>query len=199
MTTAAKTEAELFDALAERYCAPRHILLPHVRNATGWKGQRTADALALELWPMDGMHLIGFEMKSSRSDWLRELKQQRKHEAVAQFCDAWIVVAGAADIVRDGELPVGWGLMVWGDGGLRAKVAPAERSPAMVTREFLAAIVRRALACSPHGLAVETRAKEIGEQRVREARQAERDARNEARNWKARFENMGRLSTEALP
>lgn len=159
-----KTEAELFDMLSERYCEPRYVLLPRVRNATGWKGRRTADAVAISLWPSDGLEVVGFEMKSSRSDWLRELRNPRKREAVGEHCDRWVIVAGGPGIVRTGEVEAGTGWMEAREGRLHTVVAGAVSpgtAPAPLDRAFVGALVRRALACSPHGKAIAERVKEL--------------------------------------
>lgn len=167
-------EAALIDLLFEGFAPPRYVLLPHVRNSTGYSGQiRTADAVALGMWPSDGMALIGFELKSSRSDWLRELAQPAKREEIGKFCDQWIVVAGGPGIVRISELPAGVGLLeavpkgsrdglfeAADDVSLRMVVQPVDNPvPESVSRPFLAAAVRRALAQSPHGQEIGRRVK----------------------------------------
>ena len=107
------TEFELFQALRPRYPAQQYALFAQVANATGAIQSRHCDALALSLWPSRGLHLSGFEMKSHRGDWLRELNNPQKAEDVAQFCNYWWIVTGDEMIVKDGELPDGWGLLVW--------------------------------------------------------------------------------------
>lgn len=92
-------------------------LLFQVPPRTGG-GTRYADAVALNLWKSRGYALHGFELKASRSDWLRELKQPEKSEEIIGSCDYFWVVA-APDIVRVDELPPGWGLL---------EPAPARRS-----------------------------------------------------------------------
>jgi len=51
------------------------------------------------LWPSRGLHLMGFEIKAGRGDWLRELKDPGKAEGIAAYCDQWWVVAPAEVIV----------------------------------------------------------------------------------------------------
>jgi hypothetical protein len=45
------------------------------------------------LWPSRGLKLMGFEIKAGRGDWLGELRNPRKAESIARFCDQWWVVA----------------------------------------------------------------------------------------------------------
>lgn len=58
-----------------------------VRSETGYTaGQpvRTCDVLALSLWRSEGIELHGLELKVSRGDWLRELRQPGKAGAIAK-------------------------------------------------------------------------------------------------------------------
>lgn len=116
-------EEKILDLLRVRYAAPAYAFLPQVRSGTGYmSGVRTADGLAMSLWPSRGLELIGFEVKSYRSDWLSELKSPEKAEEICQFCGRWYVVAGNAKIVDKGELPPKWGLIVVKKGRLYTEV-----------------------------------------------------------------------------
>lgn len=104
---------DVFTLLAERHEAPAWAFMSEVRNKTGYSGKiRTADALAMSLFPSRGLHLHGFEVKISRGDWLRELKAPEKAEEIAKACHFWWLVISDAAIVREGELPQPWGLLV---------------------------------------------------------------------------------------
>lgn len=118
------------------------IYLEEVRNATGYKANSAVDALALSLWPSRGIELHGHEIKVSRGDWLRELKDVSKSQPIQRYCDRWWLVVGDPDIVQPGELPPTWGLMVVRGGRLVAvKEAPKlEREPWDPT--FVAAFFR---------------------------------------------------------
>ena len=104
--------SEIHAALRDRYKPPEYAFLEEVRNDAGFDASRSCDAIAMSLWPSRGLDLQGFEIKASRSDWLRELKDPAKAEAVCKFCDFWWLAVGDAGIVLDGELPVSWGLLV---------------------------------------------------------------------------------------
>lgn len=126
---------------------PAWAFIPKVRNAAGFQATRTIDAIAMSLWPSRGLEIHGHEIKVSRSDWLRELKDPSKAEAFTDLCDRWWLVVGDAKIVAAGELPPTWGLMVASGRGLRVTVQapqlPATDSPWM-PRTFLAALLRSA-------------------------------------------------------
>lgn len=147
------TEASMLALLEKRYLGevkgngPAWAFVPKVRNAAGFQATRTIDAIAMSLWPSRGLEIHGHEIKVSRADWLRELKDPAKAEAFTDLCDRWWLVVSDAKIVQDGELPPTWGLMVAGGRGLTVKVQapqlPATDSPWM-PRTFLAALLRSA-------------------------------------------------------
>ncbi len=80
-------------AILKRWESPAWNTFFEVPNSTGFAKSRTADAVAVCTWPSRGMEIHGIEIKSYRSDWLRELKQPEKSEPVQRFCDRWWVVA----------------------------------------------------------------------------------------------------------
>lgn len=135
--------SDIILAMRERYKSPEYALMLEVGNSTGFGCKRHADAVAISLWPSRGLEIIGFEFKASRSDWLRELKNPAKAEAVAMYCDRWFVVASAGAVAA-GECPPGWGLIEAKDGKLReVRAAPVKESQP-IDRKFMAALIRRA-------------------------------------------------------
>lgn len=148
------TEADVFALLAKRYGTrsgngPKWALIPHVRNGAGWGGStgygglRTCDAIAVGLWPSTGLGLHGHEIKVSRSDWLRELKDPTKADAFRSFCDHWWVVAPAG-VVRADELPAGWGLLEAKGRRLLVAVWAPALTPKKPPRGLVAALARAA-------------------------------------------------------
>lgn len=137
--------ASIYAAMRERFCAPEHALFFEVANGTGSNIRRYADAVAMNLFPSRGLTLSGFEIKVTRHDWQRELKNPHKaEEGIFRYCDYWWVVA-PADIVKKDELPATWGLLELHDKrGLRQAVAAPRLKPQDITRPFIAALLRRA-------------------------------------------------------
>lgn len=131
-------------ALAKRYPSPECALLFEVADATAGRGSRLADAIAVSCWPSRGLWIAGFEIKSYRSDWLREKKNPEKSSVLQKFCDHWWIVAADDTIVKDGELPETWGLLVLrGNKLVTVKDAPKlEAQP--LTRLFVASMLRNA-------------------------------------------------------
>lgn len=124
------------------------VFMTHVRDAAGFNANRTLDAIAMSLWPSRGLLLDGFEVKCSRSDWLRELKDPAKADGFHARLDRfWLVVADAS-IVQAGELPTTWGLLVARGGKLVQSVAApmlrpkSQDLPPGFGRSFLAAMLR---------------------------------------------------------
>ncbi len=138
----APTESAYLAALRARFSAPEYALVSHVRNGTGFqRTTRTADALAMSLWPSRGLEFHGIEIKVSRGDWLRELKDPAKAEEIGQFCERWWIAAPPT-VVRAEELPKAWGLLVAKAGKLVVAVDAPARATLPITRPFLAALMR---------------------------------------------------------
>jgi len=143
MATVLKGEGAVIEALRGRFPPPAWALLSGVMNGTGRHASRTVDALGMSLYPSRGLELVGFEVKVTRSDWLRELGNPEKAEAVGSYCDRWFIAAGAKDLVKVEELPGPWGLLV-PHGKTMKIVKDAGRLDAKpLDRKFLAAILRR--------------------------------------------------------
>lgn len=171
-------ETDLVEALRKLYPQARGwILLPQVRDATGAGAGRTADAIAMNAWPSRGLEVHGFEVKATRADWLRELRQPAKAESVFAFCDRWWLVTPdvAPPIVTPLELPGGWGHIVVKPKGPAAVDHEAPKlTPKPLDRVFVAALLRALEGCeAPEGklAAAVTKARADG---VIEGRQLER-------------------------
>jgi hypothetical protein len=137
-------ERELLDALRLKYPEKEYALMPHVANATGMSANRHIDALMMSLWPSRGMEIDAFEIKCSRSDFLRELKQPEKAESIARYCDRFWLVTADDSIVKEGELPRAWGLLVYQESRkqLHIQVSAPKLEAQPIDRKFLAAILR---------------------------------------------------------
>lgn len=147
------TERMMLDLLHDRYASgggngPRYVVAEHVRNQAGFGGYwgtealRTADAIAVDLWPSAGNLVHGFEVKVSRSDWLTELKDPTKADAFRRYCDHWWLVVPEDTIVRD-DLPEGWGLLAVGSNSqLRIKRRSPKLDRQPMTPSFMASLLR---------------------------------------------------------
>jgi len=178
------TESELIGLLAVRYSATAWAFLPQVRNGTGWLRStiRTADALAMSLYPSRGLHLHGFEVKVARGDWLHELKNPEKAEDFIKWCDFWWIVT-PKDLVQPGELPPTWGLIEPKGRGLAVKKEAPRLEPKPMDRLMLAGIMRRVSE-------VATPEAKIAEA---EMRGEEKGKKDEERRWKYEREEHGKF------
>lgn len=148
------TERDILDLLLARYntervgtIADRFVRAEHVRSTRrmGYETVSIADFVAIDKYNTS-QALIGHEVKVSRPDWLTELRDLSKAERIKRFCNQWYLVASDAAIVKDGELPEGWGLMVKAGTRLRIKTKAPKLTPEPLTLDFtagLAAAVQR--------------------------------------------------------
>lgn len=135
--------AALQSALLKTFPLPEYATFFEVGDATGGRHSRWADAVSMACWPSRGLRIYGFELKASRSDWLREKKKPEKSCAIQRYCDHWVLVT-AEGVLLPGELPPTWGHLELAGGKLhwRSPAPPLEAAP--LERPFLAALLRRA-------------------------------------------------------
>jgi hypothetical protein len=192
-------EFDIWGALETKYSKPDWALMFEVRNCTGWaKGKiRSADAIAMGLWPSRGLELHGIEVKKSRPDWLRELKDPEKAEGgLFPYCDRWWIAISDPKIVLNAELPKPWGLLAPKGDQLVARVPAPALEPKAMDRTMLASILKKALEWAGEDDAVKqvvAKAVREAEVRAKESQAWElRDAKNrleELRGRIGKFEN----------
>jgi hypothetical protein len=133
----------VWEGLRNRFAWPQHVWMEEIRDAPGFGHSRAADGIAMAVWKSRGLTLEGVEVKTSRSDWLRELKQPMKADAIYQFMDHWWLAVSDESLVRAEELPRTWGLLVpRGDKMVAVKEAP-KLKPKPLSRGLLAMMLRR--------------------------------------------------------
>jgi hypothetical protein len=123
-----------------------YTLLFDVPNIVGVRQERRCDAVAIGMWQSTGRLIHGFEVKVSRSDWLREVKDVTKADHFIAQCDRWWLVAGDASIAKSEEIPDAWGWMTATKTGLRIQ-RPAKQLPQdehQMKRLWAFALIRRA-------------------------------------------------------
>ena len=144
--------------LRQRYRLPKWALFFEVpdklaSNSLEGEVRRRADAIAVCMEPKkypgadELFKFIGFEIKASRSDWLRELKNPEKLTHFAQRCNEFYIVA-MPNVVQMDEIPEGWG---WLEPG---KDRPRKKASSFVSRsdfELLLILFRKAaLTCEKY-------------------------------------------------
>jgi hypothetical protein len=142
------TERFVLDLLHQRYGFTygngfRYAVAEHVRSDAGFDARRTADFVAMDLWPSKRFALHGHEVKVSRSDFLAEMKQPEKAQEFIPYMTYWWLVIGDASIADKREIPTAWGLMVVNQGRLRvARQARRNQDLRPLTESRIAALIR---------------------------------------------------------
>lgn len=178
--------------LREKYPRDKYALIFDVPDAVSMDQKRRIDALAFGCWASLGRSLEGFELKVSRSDWLRELKNVNKADPFVALCDRFWLVTSDSSVAKLDEIPACWGWMAATRNGLRIQ-RPASKLPGCgdaFPRSFVIGVMRRLqddLLASPDVRAhIETKVKDATnnfEQRIKWA--ADRASGDLKRNQEA--------------
>lgn len=135
---------DLYTLLRNRYPHNEYALMAEVRDAAGFNASRSADYIAVNLWPSRGLAINGIEVKSHRSDWLSELKKPEKAENIFKYCDYFWLLTDSDGVAKLEEIPASWGwLRVKGERIYTEKEAP-KLEPKPLTRNFVCAMLKRA-------------------------------------------------------
>ena len=138
------TTKEVNDLLRTKFNNTEYAYLEEVRDSAGFHASRSCDAVTIGLWPSRGNFITGYEVKISRTDWLKEYKSPEKAEAIFQYCDFFYLVAGSEEIFKIEEVPLTWGIyVVRGKRLILIREAP-KLSPKPVAPTFLGAMFKRA-------------------------------------------------------
>lgn len=133
---------KLHEILKTKYPESECVVVKEVADSTSRK--RYLDYMVINLWESRGQSIIGFEVKSYRNDWLKELKSPDKQELHAPYCDYFYLLTTADNVAKAEEIPENWGWMtVKGDKLFTLKKAPKQQSKPM-SRSLMVAIIRRA-------------------------------------------------------
>lgn len=111
------TAEDLVKLIRQRYPLNRpnglyqtHVVLEQVPDGTGMHQGHWIDVAVFDLWPSEGLLRSAFEIKVSRSDFIRELQHPNKYKWVLEcFHKFWFVAP--KDVIQLEELPVNAGWM----------------------------------------------------------------------------------------
>ncbi|RKZ35327.1 MAG: hypothetical protein DRQ49_19610 [Gammaproteobacteria bacterium] len=157
------TEKKLtwFDYLVNKHMMPEWIImfeieLPPVGNdkvdrthryAHRYREKtRRADAIAFNLWGSKGFERIGYEQKSSRADFVKELDDPSKRMWLEQNCHRTYFLTENADVAKKEEIPDGWGLITRtkkGDKFRRVKLAKPRTPQLELPYKFMLSMFRK--------------------------------------------------------
>lgn len=146
LTDAEKTR-EIMQALRARYdqkgtefYPPEWVFFEEVSVATGFASKRM-DAWAVNCYPSKS-ELRGFEVKVSRGDFLKELKDPNKRKHAMSLCDRFYFVTPRG-LIKLNELPAGCGLIEWTGRVLRTVVQPQDANLKVLPVWFVMSLARR--------------------------------------------------------
>lgn len=142
--------ASLEGLAAARHPLPNWAVFAELRAGTGFKGSgrnnaQRFDVAAFHCWPSKRGQRVVYEMKRTRSDFLRELDSPEKRaQAEDFFHETWFVTSRG--VCEKDEVPDGWGLLVATKKGdaLRQVKRARPREPSPVPYEMILSVLRRA-------------------------------------------------------
>ncbi len=187
-STTEKTEGWVFERLVRVFPQPAFILLPQVRNQTGFDRQvRTIDALAVSVFPSRGLYFVGIEIKITLADWRRELAHPEKADSIQKYCRHWYVAAPDG-VVPEAEVPETWGLIeVNGRSAKIARKAPALEHTVPDAR-FVCAVLRAATSAMVPAAVVQDQIKMAVTSELNQRRGRERHELDSLRHLVEEFE-----------
>jgi hypothetical protein len=106
--------------------------------------RRRIDAVAVGLWASTKHVVHGFELKASRSDLVKELRDPDKSEPARRLCDRWWLVLADLKLLGDDQVPDGWGVLYRRGRGLYVHQQPAPLNTTADPR-FVAALIQTAI------------------------------------------------------
>lgn len=137
------TADELVERLRGRYGSDAWLLLEQVANSTGYSCKSWIDAIAIGLWPSKGLLRLAFEVKVSRSDFLKELATPKKNAWARKCChEFWFVAPDG--VIKEQELPEGAGWLKPRGKGLTTVRAASRKETVKTTDGFIASLCRNA-------------------------------------------------------
>jgi len=140
----------ILKALKERHPENQWAFFRELRVGTGYRNvkkglnpEQRLDAWAINLYPSKNFLRIAYEIKVSRGDFLREMKQPQKREQALQLSNLFYFVTPVG-LIKPEELPPEAGLIeVIDEQQSKIKVVAPVREGGELSWQFLASIARR--------------------------------------------------------
>lgn len=116
-----------------------------LRLSTGWEGsEQRLDGWSISLWPSLGKVITAYEVKTSRSDFLREIRQPQKREAGLKRSNQFFFATTRGVVKDESEIPTECGWMLFENGALKTMKEAPFRECAGPDWPLVRAICRRA-------------------------------------------------------
>lgn len=119
------------------------LFVCELRTSTGFtRDMQRIDALAIHLWPSAQYKREAYEVKLTRSDFLREIKQPQKRKLALLYSNTFYFLAPQG-LIKPAELPVECGLReVRPDGIVETTVWAPHRDGHAPTWGFMLSVLR---------------------------------------------------------
>lgn len=147
-------EKEMFKAIEFTHPWSEWVTLPQVRIGTGYDktfgGDRTVDALALNMFPSRKHEVVAYEFKRTISDFRKDMGNPLKQAMVHLFCNKFIYVVPEGlwnqhdSYIMNKLHPLGDGLCFYRDGMLFPQIIAKRRNKAPFTEGLICSLVRKA-------------------------------------------------------
>lgn len=133
----------MIDLIRKRHPGEGWIVFQELANGTGSRVRGWADAAALGVWPSSKYELHGYEVKNSREDVKREIRNPTKADNVGRYCHFWWLVLADKKLMEGLVIPNVWGILVPRGKILRVvRPAPRTRKPQPFDAGFAASMIR---------------------------------------------------------
>ena len=133
----------MIDLIRKRHEGESWCVFTELANATGSRVRGWADAAALGLWPSRGYELHGYEVKISREDLKKELRDPAKADNIGRYCHYWWLRLADEKLMDGLVIPSTWGILAPRDGVLRSvRKAPKNAKAKPFDAPFVAAMIR---------------------------------------------------------
>jgi len=135
--------------LREKHQQPEWELLFELRNGTGGRFHSALDAFALNTYPSKKYLRISYEIKSSRNDFMNEIKNPLKRDFGMSISNEFYFLC-TEDFIKPDEVPENCGLMVLEANGLKIKkIAPYRDVSDKIPITTLCTIIRQMIPQEP--------------------------------------------------
>lgn len=137
------TAADMLAMLRRHYLPegrpPGGVFAPEIQSPCG---RRRADLIWLSTTIAGGRHMIGHEVKVSRSDVISELNDPTKADPWAQYCNEWWLVISDPKLIDGLDIPDAWGIMSPPSGRRTRSMTVLRKAPKLNPSEAAAGVAR---------------------------------------------------------
>lgn len=147
-------EKEMFKAVQFKHAPPEWLVLPQVRIGTGYNrsfgGDRTIDAMALNMYPGKHHRIIAYEFKRTLEDFKKDMRSPLKQSMMHLFCNEFVYIVPEelfnkhGDYLLEAAYTHGDGITVYDGHYLFEKKAATKTERVPFTQGFICSLLRNA-------------------------------------------------------